>query len=157
VPGKVAVIGSGIAGLAVAARLAARGFEVSVFEKNATPGGKISEIRHEGFRFDTGPSLFTLPGSIHALFTLAGENPEDHFIEAKLPLVCRYFYNDGMIINAWADPAIFSGQYSLFTSLNHSEVSTRLTRNISNIKTPSRFLTGLPHIMDQAHLKPLPR
>ena len=58
---KIAVIGSGIGGLAIAARLSKRGHNVTVYEKNSVAGGKISEIKDRGYRFDTGPSLFTLP------------------------------------------------------------------------------------------------
>ena len=58
---RVAVIGAGIGGLSVAALLAANGFDVTVLEKNATPGGKMSERMIDGYRFDTGPSLLTMP------------------------------------------------------------------------------------------------
>ena len=71
---KIAVIGSGIGGLAAAIRLAHKGHEVCVFEKNSQSGGKISELRHSGYRFDTGPSLFTLPELVDELFELCGEN-----------------------------------------------------------------------------------
>lgn len=109
-PDKVAVIGAGIAGIAVAARLAAKGFEVSVFEKNDGPGGKMSEIGHEGYRFDTGPSLFTLPGLIKDLFELAGEDFKNHFRYSELDVVCRYFYEDGMVINAYSNAEKFAAE-----------------------------------------------
>src|SRR3989339_468737 len=67
---KVAVIGSGVAGLATAIRVAARGDSVTLFEKNGTPGGKISQIRDNGYRFDTGPSLFTLPNLVEELLSM---------------------------------------------------------------------------------------
>src|SRR3989339_334915 len=67
---KVAVIGSGVAGLATAIRVAARGDIVTLFEKNGTPGGKISQIRDKGYRFDTGPSLFTLPNLVDELLSM---------------------------------------------------------------------------------------
>jgi phytoene desaturase len=107
-PEKVAVIGAGIGGIAVAARLAAKGYSVTVYEKNDGPGGKMSEIRHEGFRFDTGPSLFTLPQSIRELYDLAGEDIQEHFHYSKLDEVCRYFYEDGMILRAYANPEDFA-------------------------------------------------
>ena len=105
---KIAVIGAGIGGIAVAARLAAKGYEVDVFEKNERPGGKISEINHNGFRFDTGPSLFTLPQRVSELYELAGEDIAPHFSYYKLPEVCRYFYEDGMVIKANANPGDFA-------------------------------------------------
>jgi phytoene dehydrogenase-like protein len=55
------IIGSGIAGLACAAQMAARGWRVQVFEKATMPGGKLGLLEKEGFAFDTGPSLFTQP------------------------------------------------------------------------------------------------
>jgi phytoene desaturase len=107
-PEKVAVVGAGIGGLAVAVRLAAKGYAVDVFEKNDGPGGKMSEIRHEGYRFDTGPSLFTLPHLIRELFDLAGEDINSHFHYFNLAEVCRYFYEDGMVINAYAGAKDFA-------------------------------------------------
>ena len=58
---KVSVIGGGIGGLAVAIRMAARGYSVTLFEANEYLGGKMGQIQEEGFRFDTGPSLYTTP------------------------------------------------------------------------------------------------
>ena len=58
---KVGIIGAGIAGLAASIRMANRGYHVEVFEANTYPGGKLSEINLVGFRFDAGPSLFTMP------------------------------------------------------------------------------------------------
>ena len=52
------IIGSGIAGLASAIRLAVQGYQVTVFEKNSYPGGKLSWFAKEGYAFDAGPSLF---------------------------------------------------------------------------------------------------
>ncbi|MCB0684132.1 MAG: NAD(P)-binding protein, partial [Saprospiraceae bacterium] len=57
---KIGIIGAGIAGLAAAVRMAAHGYEVDVFEANPYPGGKLSEFRLGGYRFDAGPSLFTM-------------------------------------------------------------------------------------------------
>ena len=97
---KVAVIGSGIGGLASAIRFAAKGFQVEVFEQAERPGGKINELRMEGFRFDTGPSLFTFPQLTTELFRLCGENPEDHFHYQPVETSCKYFWEDGTVIKA---------------------------------------------------------
>ena len=111
-PEKIAVIGAGIAGIAAAVRLAASGFKVDVFEKNPGPGGKMSEIRNEGFRFDTGPSLFTMPGLIEELYELAGEKKAD-ITYNKLDVVCRYFFEDGRTIDAYSDPGRFAEELQL--------------------------------------------
>ena len=68
---KAIVIGAGIAGLASAIRLQVMGYDVSVFEKNSYPGGKLSHFEMDGYQFDAGPSLFTRPQLIEELFALS--------------------------------------------------------------------------------------
>ena len=100
---KVLIVGSGIAGIAASIRLAVKGFQVEVFEANAYPGGKLSEIDAGGYRFDAGPSLFTLPELVDELFALAGLDPRDHFSYQRLEVICRYFWEDGQRLTAWSD------------------------------------------------------
>lgn len=99
----VGVIGSGIGGLSAAIRLASKGYKVTVFEKNSTPGGKASSLDFDGFRFDTGPSLLTMTNVLEDLFKEAGENIKDYLDIKKLDVLCRYFYDDGSVINAYSD------------------------------------------------------
>jgi phytoene desaturase len=107
---KALIIGAGIAGIATAIRLAVKGYRVDVFEANNYPGGKLSEFEQDGFRFDAGPSLFTMPQYVDELFTLAGKKPADFFNYQKLDEVCRYFYEDGTILNAYADEDRFAAE-----------------------------------------------
>jgi phytoene desaturase len=107
---KVVVIGAGIAGIAASIRLAVKGYEVTVFEANSYPGGKLSEIAFDGFRFDAGPSLFTMPQYVEELFELAGKNPREHFGYQKLDVSCRYFYADGKQLTAYAHPEKFAAE-----------------------------------------------
>ena len=67
----VIVIGSGVAGLASALRFSIKGYKVHVFESNNYVGGKIAEIKGNGFRFDAGPSLFTMPELMDDLIRLS--------------------------------------------------------------------------------------
>ncbi len=97
------VIGSGIAGIAASIRLANKGYKVVVFEANSYPGGKLSERIIEGYRFDAGPSLFTLPEQVDELFHISGKDPKTHFEYLKLPVTCHYFWEDGKQIKAHAD------------------------------------------------------
>lgn len=107
---KALIIGAGIGGLATAVRLAVKGYEVTVFEQSETPGGKIHEIRDGGFRWDTGPSLFTLPELVYDLFYLAGENPEDYLPYKRIDPVCQYFFPDGTFFKAYADSKKFASE-----------------------------------------------
>lgn len=92
---KVIVIGAGIGGLATAVRLASSGHQVSVFESAAYPGGKLSSFEKQGFRFDRGPSLFTMPALLEELFRKAGKPIENYFEYQTLDESCRYFFADG--------------------------------------------------------------
>lgn len=107
---KVLIIGAGIAGIASAIRLAAKGYQVEIFEANNYPGGKLSQFEQEGFRFDAGPSLFTMSQYVDELFTMAGKNPIDFFRYQKLDVVCKYFYEDGTQLNAYADTNKFTAE-----------------------------------------------
>lgn len=99
----VVIIGGGLGGLSAAIRLSAAGLRVKLFEKNSTPGGKMGELRREGYRFDTGPSLLTMPAVLDDLFSSAGENLTDHLsLEIPEPLT-RYHFDDGSVLNASAD------------------------------------------------------
>ncbi|RRB04533.1 1-hydroxycarotenoid 3,4-desaturase CrtD [Larkinella rosea] len=103
-----AVVGAGIAGIAAAIRLAVKGYRVDVFEANSYPGGKLSGFTQNGFRFDAGPSLFTMPQLVDELFQLAGRNPNDYFDYIRLEETCRYFWDDGTQLTAWADRNAFA-------------------------------------------------
>ena len=100
---SVIVVGAGVGGLAAAVRLAARGHRVTVLEKLERPGGKLNLIEDAGYRFDTGPSLVTLPWVFEDLFRAAGSRLEDHLELRRLEPVCRYFYADGSGFDASAD------------------------------------------------------
>ena len=76
---KALIIGSGIGGIALSIRLSRIGYKVKVFESNSFPGGKIHSIKKNGFRFDAGPSLFTMPEYVDELFKICNENPRDYF------------------------------------------------------------------------------
>lgn len=100
---KAIVIGAGIAGIASAIRLSKKGYSVSVIEANGYPGGKLTSLQLGKYRFDAGPSLFTLPYLVDELFELSGKNPRDYFSYRQLETLCHYFYEDGTTLHAFAD------------------------------------------------------
>ena len=105
---RAIVIGAGIGGIAAAIRAARLGYEVTVFESASGPGGKLSSFEQDGYRFDRGPSLFTMPHYVDELFELCGEKPEDHFQYKREEVVCRYFWDNKDCLIAYADPDKFS-------------------------------------------------
>lgn len=107
---KAIVIGAGIAGLAVSLRLRKQGFAVSVYEANSYPGGKLSSFTQDGYRFDAGPSLFTMPQFVEDLFRLYDLNPSDYFQYKRKETVCNYFWEDGVRFSVPSDKNEFAEQ-----------------------------------------------
>jgi phytoene desaturase len=101
-PLNSAVIGSGIAGLASAIRLASMGVKVTVYEKSPTYGGKLGLWQRDGYRFDTGPSLFTMPDYVIDLLTIDGLNNVS-FDYDELDVLCNYFWEDKTRLSAFSD------------------------------------------------------
>lgn len=105
---KAVVVGAGVAGLAAAVRLAVKGYRVEVFEARDEPGGKLHGFSLGPWRFDAGPSLFTMPQQVDELFRLAGKEPSDYFRYRRLEDACTYFWPDGASFKAWSDPVRFA-------------------------------------------------
>lgn len=97
---KVIVIGAGLGGLSAAIRLAAEGFSVCVLEKNENVGGKVNLLESNGYSFDTGASLLTMPHIFRELFEAAGKRLEDYLTLKNLDPICRYFWTDGATLDA---------------------------------------------------------
>ncbi|MEX2596646.1 MAG: 1-hydroxycarotenoid 3,4-desaturase CrtD [Salibacteraceae bacterium] len=104
---KAIIIGSGLAGLATAIRLQHSGIQTTVFEANNYPGGKLHSFSLGKYRFDGGPSLFTMPHFVEELFELTGRNTGDYFSFQKADEACRYFWEDGTFLKAYSDPEDF--------------------------------------------------
>ena len=101
------VIGAGIGGIAAALRLSKKDYQVTVFEANDYPGGKLSAFSLGDYRFDAGPSLFTMPQYVNELFELHDEKASDFFTYKKKKIACKYFWEDQTQITAYADPTLF--------------------------------------------------
>ena len=101
------VIGAGIGGIAAALRLSKKDYQVTVFEANDYPGGKLSAFSLGDYRFDAGPSLFTMPQYVNELFELHDEKASDFFTYKKKKIACKYFWEDQTQITAYADSTIF--------------------------------------------------
>jgi phytoene desaturase len=108
------VVGSGLGGLSGALHLATKGFRVMLFEKNDTIGGKMNEVVHEGFRFDTGPSLLTMPFVIDELFASVGKKREDTLEFVPVDPVCRYFFSDGSSLETSSDHETMKANIAAF-------------------------------------------
>ncbi len=103
---SAAVIGGGVGGLACAALLARAGLRVTLFEKNATLGGKLNWLEADGYTWDTGPSLLTMPYVFEELWRKLGRRLADDLTFLPLPITCRYRWPDGTVIDE--DPAFWT-------------------------------------------------
>ncbi|QDV23918.1 phytoene desaturase family protein [Aureliella helgolandensis] len=112
---QVVVVGCGLAGLSAACVLAARGHRVVVLEKNDWLGGKAAVLEQDGFRFDMGPTILTLPSVLHRVFQEAGKRLEDYLHLVPLDPQWRCFFEDGGLLDLHADIATMQETLKTFT------------------------------------------
>ncbi len=141
---RAIVIGAGIGGIAAAIRAARLGYKVSVLERNSAPGGKLSTFQLGDFRFDRGPSLFTMPQYVDELFELCGENPREHFSYTREEVVCRYFWDSGERLVAYADPLRFSREAGEVFGVDEGVVLDALERSSTKYELSGRTFLERP-------------
>lgn len=122
---KAIVIGSGIAGLASALRIRKKGYEVQVYEAGPEPGGKLAQLESNGFRWDMGPSLFTMPDLVTELHDLFPELTRE-FEYCKLDTICNYFWEDGKSLSASSNTNDFAGDIEKAFNVPRDEVDRYL-------------------------------
>ena len=101
----IAVVGAGLAGLASACVLAARGHKVVLFDKNPWMGGKAAQLEEDGFRFDMGPTILTVPHVLERVFQEAGRSMHDYLDLRRLDPQWRCFFDDGSVLDLQEDVA----------------------------------------------------
>ncbi|WP_080146890.1 phytoene desaturase family protein [Marinilactibacillus piezotolerans] len=107
---SIVVIGGGLGGISAAISLAQSGYKVSLYEKNNHIGGKLNRLEREGYGFDLGPSILTMPFIFERLFHVSGKRMEDYVTIQKLDLQWRSFFADGTTIDL----------YDTFSAMNHN-------------------------------------
>jgi phytoene desaturase len=100
---EIVVIGAGLGGIAAAARLARRGYRVTVLEKRAAPGGRCGRLSADGFTFDTGPTLYLMPRVFEETFSDLGESVESHLDLVPLDPTYRVHFHDGSSLDLSPD------------------------------------------------------
>ena len=99
----VVIVGAGLAGLSAALRLAGAGRKVTVLERESVPGGRNGLLNKDGYAFDTGPSVLTMPSLINDAFNCVGEDMKDWLELTPLTPLYRAFYADGSQIDVHAN------------------------------------------------------
>lgn len=133
----IIIIGSGVAGLAAAVRLSAAGHRVTVIEANSYVGGKLTAQMLGNYRFDMGPSVFTLPHLMEELTTISKQDTPFEYL--NLDTICHYFYEDGTELTAYTDKHKFAREVSeklgeteqsIYDQLKYSATAYELTGEI---------------------------
>lgn len=135
---SVHIVGAGVAGLASSIRLALKGYHVTVFEANDYPGGKLSAFELKGYRFDAGPSLFTMPDYITQLFDMAGLEAETYF-QYKKDVACNYFWSDHTQFTAYSDRHLFIKEVEKVFGEPAEKVEKYLKKLKKNTPLPTPF------------------
>ncbi|UCD60770.1 MAG: phytoene desaturase [Flavobacteriaceae bacterium] len=94
---KVVIIGSGFSSLSASCYLAKKGFNVSLFEKNDTVGGRARQLAKDGFTFDIGPSWYWMPDIFDRFFADFGKQTSDYYQLDKLSPAYKIFFDDDII------------------------------------------------------------
>ena len=110
----IGVIGGGLGGLAAACTLAARGHRVTLFERNDWLGGKAAILEGNGFRFDMGPTIVTIPSVLRRIFTEAGRRMEDYLELVRLDPQWRCFFEDQSVLDLVQNPEQMAGRLDQF-------------------------------------------
>ena len=149
----VAIVGAGVGGLAAAARLAAAGFDVRVFERGPEPGGRCGRVTLGPWRFDLGPTLLLMPEVLEETFHAVGHRLQDHLRLTRCDPNYRIHFRDGSHATFTSEltamgrelerlePGSFS-RYLAFLARGHVQYATSLERFVGrNFDHLGQFLT----------------
>ncbi len=155
---RIIVIGAGLGGLSAAISLAADGHDVELIEKNDHVGGKLNLREVNGFSFDLGPSILTLPGIFEDLFERAGASFRSSVDLVELDLQWRSFFEDGTVIDLFKtlDHTRSENEYVTDDHVDQIRSFLSYARDIYEVAEHGYFSEGLDTIPDFIfHYNPL--
>ncbi len=112
----VIIVGGGLGGLAAACVLAARGYRVTLLERNGWVGGKAAQLQQNGFRFDMGPTILLMPSVLRRIFAEAGRSLEEYLTLVRLDPQWRCFFQDGKTLDLVAEDGAMRQNLSRFAT-----------------------------------------
>ena len=154
---RVGIVGGGLGGLAAACTLAARGHNVTLLEKNAWLGGKAAVLEEQGFRFDMGPTILTVPKVLERIFAEAGKNLHEELDLVRLDPQWRCFYEDGSVLDLLQDTEQMAQKIGEFSSASGDASSytnfLKLSEELHDISDRFFFWKSVEDIQDTMDLK----
>lgn len=147
---SVLVIGGGLGGLSAGISLKQYGYNVTVIEKNKHLGGKLNRLEQNGFGFDLGPSLLTMPEIFERLFKKSGLSINDYIDITELPLQWRTFFTDGHVIDLYGDLDVMKQENPNLTPKDFKELENfyHYAEKLDSITEIGYFSQGLDNLMD---------
>ena len=153
----IAIIGSGLGGLAAACTAAARGHKVILLEANDWIGGKAAVLEEDGFRFDMGPTILTVPTVLHRIFEEAGKKTEDYLDLVRLDPQWRCFFDDGNVLDLVEDIDTMAGKIGSFTGDDQQARGykdfIKLSSRLHDVSNKFFFWRSVQDIMDTLDFK----
>jgi diapolycopene oxygenase len=154
---RIGIIGGGLGGLAAACTLAARGYAVTLFERNAWLGGKAAQLEGAGFRFDMGPTIVTIPSVLRRIFSEAGRRMEDYLDLVRLDPQWRCFFEDGSVLNLHQDPNVMAQTLDQFSpgtnSGAHYHKFLKMSARLNDISQRQFFYKSIGGLGDMIDFK----
>jgi diapolycopene oxygenase len=154
---RIGIIGGGLGGLAAACTLAARGYAVTLFERNDWLGGKAAVLQDGGFRFDMGPTIVTIPSVLRRIFAEAGRRMEDYLELVRLDPQWRCFFEDGSTLDLAQDLDAMAGRLDDFApgtgSGKHYRDFMALSRRLNDISQRYFFHKSIGALRDMFDFK----
>ena len=139
---SVIVIGAGIGGLAIAGRLARQRYQVTVLEKAAHPGGRVARLEKDGYRFDTGPTLFLMPEIFSETYAALGERMEDHLQLKRLDPTYRVYFHDDTTLDLSPDLGKMRGQLDAIEAGSFESFLRFMAEGYRNYQLSLKYFVG---------------
>lgn len=114
---KVIIIGAGTSGLAAGILLQSKGFQCEIYEKNEAVGGRMYQIKEQGFTFDVGPTIVLMPHMYKEIFSISGANPDDYLEMTLLEPINTIHYPDQTKFEISSSLPKFINQLESFSEL----------------------------------------
>ena len=149
------IIGGGLGGLAAACTLAARGHKVTLLERNAWLGGKAAVLERDGFRFDMGPTILTMPRVLERIFGEAGRDLGDYLDLVRLDPQWRCFYDDGSVLDLAQDTEEMKRTLGTFApgDVKGYEDFLAVARRLSDVSDRFFFWKSVEDLRDTMDMK----